>query len=102
MTYTYYYGVMCAGKDCDHFISISPYQTNVRSGLPEVDLGDGYPVVCPCCAFRHAYHNPDLVYSQRPDEMVTLDRYYSDAGDDLLIYGRKGIVRYQIATGPWQ
>jgi hypothetical protein len=74
MTYTYYYGVMCAGKDCGAFISISAYQTNVHSGLPAVDLEDGYPVICHQCRFRHAYHNPDLVYSQRPDEMLPLDR----------------------------
>ena len=74
MIYTYYYGVMCAGKDCEKFNAISDYQTTLRRGLPDVDLGDGYPVICSRCGFRHAYHNHDLVYSQRQDEMVPLDR----------------------------
>jgi len=73
MTYTYYYGVMCAGKDCAQFIAISDYRTNVSRGLPEVDLGEGYRVICPRCQFRHGYHTPDLVYSQKPEELVSLD-----------------------------
>jgi hypothetical protein len=73
MTYTYYYGVMCAEKDCDQFNSISPYRTSVHMGLPDIDLGDGYPIVCRRCQFRHAYHTSDLVYSQHPDAMVPLD-----------------------------
>ncbi len=76
MIYTYYYGVMCAGKGCTKFISISPYTTTVRAGLPDVDLGDGYLLICPLphCSFRHGYHNHDLVYSQNKDEMVPLDQ----------------------------
>jgi hypothetical protein len=74
MTYTYYYGVMCAARDCEKFIVVSEYQTNVHMGLPDVDLGDGYPATCPRCQFRHGYHNPDSVYSQQRDEMVPLDR----------------------------
>jgi hypothetical protein len=42
-------------------------------GLPDIDLGDGYPIVCRRCQFRHAYHTSDLVYSQHPDAMVPLD-----------------------------
>jgi hypothetical protein len=74
MTYTYYYGVMCVGKNCDAFLLMGPYQTGVYSGLPGVDLGNGYPLTCHRCQFRHGYHNADLAYSQRPDEMVPLDR----------------------------
>ena len=74
MIYTYYYGVMCAGKGCGQFISLSPYTTTVRGGLQDVDLGDGTPATCLKCYFRHGYNSPDLVYSQRPDSYVPLDQ----------------------------
>lgn len=74
MIYTYYYGVTCVGKDCTQFISISPYQTNVRYAVADVDLGDGIPLVCPRCRFRYGYQSHQLLYSQKPDEMVPLDQ----------------------------
>jgi hypothetical protein len=74
MTYTYYYGVMCAGKDCPKFMPIAPYQSTVRAGMTDVNLGSGLLLVCPLarCNFRHCYHTHDVVYSQNKDEMVTL------------------------------
>lgn len=74
MSYTYYYGVMCAGEHYEQFVLIKEYRANVHMGLASVDLGDGYVVFCPVCHFRHAYHNGDLVYSRKPDEMVPLDQ----------------------------
>jgi len=74
MVYTYYYGVMCAGKDCTKFISINSYQTSVRAGMADVNLVDGMPLICPRCNFRHGYHTHDLRYSQNKDEMVPLDQ----------------------------
>ncbi len=74
MIYTYYYGVMCAGKNCPKFISIKPYQTSVRAAMTDVDLGYGLPLICPRCNFRHGYHTHDVVYSQNKDEMVPLDQ----------------------------
>jgi hypothetical protein len=74
MIYTYCYEVMCAGKDCNQFISLSSYTTTVRGGLQDLDLGDRAPRKCLKCGFRHGYHPPDHVYSQRPDGYVPLDQ----------------------------
>ena len=74
MIYTYYFGVMCAGKNCRKYISIDSYQTNVRARMTDTDLGDGFPLTCPYCNFRHGYHTHDLRYSQDKDEMVPLDQ----------------------------